>query len=174
MADVPAHQDPSVNYNSGLVAISRVLNRAELEVRGAASSNLADRIKAADLVRIQSFLAFTRAQAAWEQAQPEMDWPKTHPIVRAFDTEPDVSRLNNDFCNTLIDMIRRVREELQLSNSRLDCSGIGKQDYSRFTSGMDRVDNYIANVIKKTDPLDVVETDNRDPVQLEAAKSQPA
>ena len=115
----------------------------------------------ADLDRLNSYLAALVAYTSWVTAQPQMDFPQTHPRAYILDPvfvptdatgAPDTS--SNFEINDVIRMMGTARDELVSSASARLGAGLETYDATRWNSYIAKIQAFVTNYIAKVTPVD--------------------
>ena len=152
-------------YNADIVAYHNLCNRIIEEQIYSQSSNT-QKYKEADLKRLKIFSSALRFQMdVAKDVGNEYDLPKTDPRVYALSANPTVKLVRNDMVNHVVNLLVLCRDEMIASPSAQDSSGMQDDDYDRGQANVQRIDNFVKEVIEVVSPLPFLESAPKEPIQ---------
>lgn len=144
--------------NADMVDIHELCNRVIGEVLKSQSANT-QKYKLADKGRLRIFLSGIRFIA--DNASGignEIDLPKTDPRGYSLETNPEIFLVRNNMVNHVVRLLRLIRDEAVYSPSADDSSGFQNDDHKRLKGNVQRLENYLKNVVDVMAPMPFLET----------------
>lgn len=143
--------------NHDILGITRRINRFIEEAQKSASAGISG-VSAADLARLNSYLAALVAYKEWVVSQPELDLPETHPVEYAVPAGPEVASTENESIFDVVNLLVKLRDELVLSQSSQLASNLIAHDSTRFDEIVTKVQSFVTDYIEPQTPLDLPES----------------
>ena len=143
--------------NHDIMGLVRRINRFIIELAESQSAG-GSLIRAADLVRLKSFMDSLGFYKAWVIAQPELDLPETHPEEMPIPELPGAVPSENESLRDVVVMYAKMRDELIASQSAQVSTGLSRADAKRFDDIHTKIGQFITEYIEKTNPMDLPES----------------
>jgi|SRR5579863_5310787 len=141
-------------YNSDVAGIVNRMNDFLDELLASVSAN-SNYFNTSDSTRFNSYLSAILNYVAWVTAQPQLDLPKTSPRGIPLVDYPVITTVNNNDLDDMIRLFAISRDELTNSQSALDGSGLIAFDANRLIAIVTKMQNFMANYVAKTNPVDL-------------------
>jgi hypothetical protein len=147
-------------YNLDVSSFWNRTNRFIHELVNCVSASTS-RVSDHDLNRCKSYLNALRTLHDHIVAEPQMDWPETTPLKKPLRDAAAIPELENESIHDVVKMLEILRNELAMSQSARLPSGFIKFDSERVVMTLDKINNYIANYVETTTPVDTPESSPR-------------
>jgi len=147
---------PSI-YNQDVYGLIRRLRRFRYETVKADSSGLAD-VNQFDIARAQSYLTAVKTYLDWVVNQPQLDLPETAPRAFELPSREDLPMPENESLVDLMHLYDSLEEELANCQSARHGTGVISHDEQRVRAIVTKMENFIANYVQPTQPLDLPES----------------
>jgi hypothetical protein len=142
--------------NHDVAGIVRRVDRFVEELHKSQSSSVSQ-LKAADRVRLESYLLACESYQAWVVGEPELDLPESAPKAYSVPDAPVLAEVENESVNDLIRLMSLCREEILNSQSARQSAGLSKFDADRASALLAKCKSLLAHVDSAT-PLDLPES----------------
>lgn len=144
-------------FNDDIGGLYNRCNRYITELYRSASANVSD-VNPFDLTRTTAYLSELEKYTAWVVGQPALDLPETHPQQLTLADAPVVPDIENLMVEDIIRLMERGRDELILSQSARNATGLIKFDLLRWSMVLAKTNQYLATYVKDVTPVDLPES----------------
>lgn len=145
--------------NHDIAGLVERVDEVIFELLKSQSSNLTD-MKTFDRTRIGQYNQMLNRYASWIVAAPDVDVPETHP--RAYPikyiSEGQSIEVENKAIRDLVRLYQAVIIELCNSQSARAANSLTTHDKRRFDLLMQKVENFLADYVDETQPIDMPES----------------
>lgn len=149
-----------ITNNHDIAGIYNRINRY-IEEEIFASSSGVNEMDQFDQVRFASYLDSLDVYVNHVVAQPQGDYPKTHPREIALEKTPEIKVVENESINDIVRMLCIMRDELINSASSRNPSGLIIFDITRVKASILKLRMFLNDYIAKVTPLDMPESSPR-------------
>lgn len=151
-------------YNLDVVTVYNKYNRFIEEVQKSNSANASDS-KKPDVIRLKSYVVDLKTFLDHVASKPEMDAPETNPKPYALREPVTLLDIENESCAHICRHLEMARDEIAVSQTARNSSGIIHFDYKRQVEYLTKIDFFVTDYVEKIEALDLPDSSPRSPVQ---------
>ena len=150
--------------NIDIVSVAHRLNRFIVEIQKSASANVA-KVEDFDLTRYKSYLSALRYLITHVTNDPRLDLPETNPTPYSVRDTPGLLDVENESVQHLCLLLKTAKDELMMSASSRQSTGINQFDKARFLAVVDKAELYLSEYVSNALPIDLPESSPRADLQ---------
>ncbi len=144
-------------YNDDVSGIWNRVNNYIIECQESQSANVTA-VNEFDFKRNTNYLIAMTSYLKWIEDQPLLDLPKTHPKLLTLEEPPVLQKIENLFLVDCIRLWERARDEVALSQSARNATGLLEFDLVRMRAVIEKHSKYMTDHIQKVNPIDFPES----------------
>jgi len=144
-------------YNMNVAGLVNRLNRFIKEMMYSQSANV-NNYNEHDVERSRVYLQNLTSYIDWVVGQPIQDLPKTSPQPFTLAPMEEVIQVSNEMITDMVNYMVTMRDEILLSQSTRQSTGLMSHDERRTRSMIQTMTNFLDNYVAGANPVDMPES----------------
>ncbi|MFH2047751.1 MAG: hypothetical protein ABIK92_21710 [Pseudomonadota bacterium] len=162
-------ESETVCYNMNICGIVNRLNRYITEQLYSQSANT-NNFNSHDVERCKQYLTNLTSYVDWVVGQPIQDLPKTTPQPYVLAPMVEVFQVSNEMITDVVNYMSTLRDEVVLSQSSRQSTGIQAQDENRIRSMIKAMEDFLSGYVESANPVDMPESSPAEPMVEQSKK----